>query len=135
MINANNHAISKIVSTKPFIFKIALVICFILISYLVFSQPNYNPYWIPYFDKLAHFGSFFLLAYLAYFAFKPNYYTLVTILGLYAIAIEVVQSLLPYRSASFGDLIADFIGMLCFYLSHLAYCQYTTKMNKISSKH
>nr|WP_312018354.1 VanZ family protein [Shewanella surugensis] len=122
-------------STKPFIFKIALVVSFILISYLVFSQPNFNPSWIPYFDKLAHFGSFFLLSYLAYFAFKPNHYTLVSILGFYAMAIEVVQSLLPYRSASFADLLADFVGMLCFYLSHLIYLQLTQKMNEISSKH
>ncbi|WP_299493149.1 VanZ family protein [uncultured Shewanella sp.] len=106
---------------KPLIFKIALFISLILISYLVFSRPNYSPSWIPHFDKLAHAFSFFILTLLTYYAFKPKYYLIMAFLISYAIIIEVVQSALPYRTASLGDLIADFVGISSFYILLLAH--------------
>nr|WP_298770588.1 VanZ family protein [uncultured Shewanella sp.] len=102
-------------STKPLIFKVAFIISLLLISYLVFSRQSYSPTWIPHFDKIAHAISFFILSLLTYFAFKPNNYLIITFLMGYASIIEIIQSVLPYRTASFGDLIADIIGISCFY--------------------
>ncbi|WP_299004444.1 VanZ family protein [uncultured Shewanella sp.] len=108
-------------STKPSIFKIVLFVSLLLISYLVFSRPSYSPTWIPHFDKIAHAGIFFILSLLTYYAFKPNHYLIITFLMAYASIIEIIQATLPYRTASFIDLIADFIGIFCFYLFYLLY--------------
>ncbi|WP_367180781.1 VanZ family protein [uncultured Shewanella sp.] len=115
MMKPNNNMMSSLVSTKPLIFKVAFIISLLLISYLVFSRQSYSPTWIPHFDKIAHAISFFILSLLTYFAFKPNNYLIITFLMGYASIIEIIQSVLPYRTASFGDLIADIIGISCFY--------------------
>ncbi|MCL1138370.1 VanZ family protein [Shewanella pneumatophori] len=106
------------------IFKWALALTLILVSYLVFSKPNYYPSGIPNLDKIGHVGSFFMLSYLTYLAFKPKWYLLAVILAGYAIFIEIVQSQLSYRSASFADFIADMVGILLFYTSHWLYNRY-----------
>ena len=108
---------------RQYIFKLALAAAVIIISYLVFSQPNY-PQTIPNMDKVGHLVSFFSLAYLTHLAFKPKWYTLAIILSCYAIFIELVQSKLPYRSASIADFIADMIGVLFFYFCHWIYQRY-----------
>ncbi len=72
-------------------------------------------------DKLGHFGMFFGLSYLAYYAFKPRWYYLASILTFYAIMIEVIQSQLPYRSATVADVIADVLGIAFFYVCLLIY--------------
>ncbi|MDD8059942.1 VanZ family protein, partial [Shewanella sp. ER-Te-42B-Light] len=50
--------------------------------------------------------------------------------GGYAILIELVQSRLPYRSASTADVVADFAGIGLFYLMHFSILQY----RKITAK-
>ncbi|MCE9686307.1 VanZ family protein [Shewanella sp. AS16] len=100
--------------TKRTLFKLALAIAVLVISYLVFSRPNY-PQNIPNLDKLGHLGSFFALAYLSYLAFRPRWYLLSLALTGYAVLIELVQSRLPYRSASAADVVADLVGITLFY--------------------
>ncbi len=119
----NNQTSCDIVISRRNIFKLALVIALIVISYLVFSRPNY-PQLIPHMDKVGHLGSFFCLSYLTYLAFKPRWQYLAMTLAGYAIFIELVQSTLPYRSASVGDFIADMAGVVLFYLSHWSYLRY-----------
>ncbi|ABO24760.1 VanZ family protein [Shewanella loihica] len=109
-------------SRKTF-FKIALLLAIIVISYLVFSRPNY-PQVIPHMDKLGHLGSFFCLALLTHLAFEPKWYSLAGILAGYALFIELVQSRLPYRSASSADFIADMVGVLLFYFGLWLYRRY-----------
>jgi len=75
-------------------------------------------------DKVGHLGSFFCLSYLTFLAFKPRWQYLAITLAGYAIFIELVQSTLPYRSASAGDFIADMAGVILFYLSHWGYLRY-----------
>lgn len=97
------------------------------ISYLVFSRPNYPfmlPQTIPNMDKIGHFGSFFCLSYLTHLAFKPKWYLLAITLACYGIFIELVQSTLPYRSASIADFVADMLGVLLFYFCHWSYLRY-----------
>ncbi|GGI72497.1 teicoplanin resistance protein VanZ [Shewanella gelidii] len=105
----------KRVFTKQNLFKLTLLIALLIISYLVFSRPNYSQS-IAHIDKVGHFGSFFVLSFLSYFAFKPKWYIVATALGCYAIAIELIQAKLPYRSASTADFIADMAGVASFYL-------------------
>ena len=109
------------------IFKLALLVTLIAISYLVFSRPNYTylfPQTIPNMDKLGHLGSFFCLSYLAHLAFKPKWYLLTITLACYGIFIELVQSTLPYRSASIADFVADMLGVLLFYSCLWGYQRY-----------
>nr|WP_275974934.1 VanZ family protein [Shewanella gaetbuli] len=101
----------------------ALLIAIVVISYLVFSKPNY-PQTFEHMDKVGHVGSFFCLAFLAHYAFKPRWYYLFGQLTVYAIFIELVQSRLPYRSASLGDIIADLVGILLFFLVQFCMAKY-----------
>ncbi|QYJ80523.1 VanZ family protein [Shewanella acanthi] len=111
--------------TRRNLFKIALAIAFVSISYLVFSRPSY-PQNIPNLDKIGHLGSFFCLSYLTFLAFKPKWYWLASVLTGYAILIELVQSRLPYRSASMADVVADLAGIALFYFCLWAYGKYFT---------
>ncbi|WP_299786860.1 VanZ family protein [uncultured Shewanella sp.] len=105
------------------LFKMALALALILISYLVFSRPSY-PQLLPHMDKVGHLGSFFCLSYLTHLAFRPRWQYLAITLAGYALFIELVQSTLPYRSASVGDFIADMAGVMLFYLSQWSYRRY-----------
>ena len=104
-------------------FKLALVIAIIVVSYLVFSKPTY-PQAFAHMDKVGHLGSFFALSYLAHSAFKPKWYYLCSALASYAILIELIQSRLPYRSASVADVMADFAGIGLFYLVNFSMNKY-----------
>nr|WP_283104431.1 VanZ family protein [Shewanella inventionis] len=110
-------------------FKLALVVAVIVTSYLVFSKPNY-PQSFSHMDKVGHLGSFFALSYLAHYAFKPKWYYLCAALATYALLIELVQSRLPYRSASVGDVAADLGGIALFYLLHFSILQYRKLRHK-----
>ncbi len=108
-------------------FQVLLILTLIVISYLIFSRPSYSQS-IPHVDKIGHFGSFFVLAWLTHQAFKPKLSHLTVGLTLYAGLIEIVQSYLPYRSASWGDVLADLLGIAFFYLTLFCYREINTQM-------
>jgi len=65
-------------------------------------------------DKLNHAGAFAVLTLVSIFAFarsQRNPWRLLVGLLCYGAAIEVAQSFTPTRSAEWGDLLADLIGM------------------------
>ena len=67
-------------------------------------------------DKILHAITFYTIALLADFAFPRNgfvYRKIVPIL-LYGLLIEFVQSFLPYRTASAGDLLANLAGVVAY---------------------
>ncbi|MCF1427283.1 MAG: VanZ family protein [Shewanella sp.] len=101
--------------SKSRFFQFALLAALLVVSYLVFSRPTY-PQGIPNLDKVGHLGSFLLLSWLTFEAFRLRWHVLVPLMALYAFAIELVQSYLPYRSASFSDFVADMVGVALFYL-------------------
>ncbi|RUO58763.1 VanZ family protein [Pseudidiomarina insulisalsae] len=68
------------------------------------------------FDKLVHFGAFFVLAWAFYHAFPIPIWLALLVLTGYGLLIEYVQELLPYRTSSWGDLVADAAGAGSFYL-------------------
>jgi VanZ family protein len=112
--------------TYKLFFKLALAVAVVVISYLVFSKPTYSQSF-AHMDKVGHFGSFFSLACLTHLAFRPRWFTMVGILACYAILIELVQSQLPYRSASAGDVAADLAGVAAFFL--LSWLRHRYKAN------
>lgn len=75
----------------------------------------------PNFDKLVHFGAFFILAFTFHRAFPIPLWAGIVVLTLYGLAIEVAQSLTPYRSADVMDLVADAAGVVSYYLVHWGY--------------
>ncbi|MEZ9237857.1 MULTISPECIES: VanZ family protein [Shewanella] len=101
----------------------AFVVAVLVVSYLVFSKPNY-PVTFSNMDKVGHTVSFLGLAFLAYFAFKPKWYWMCSVLTAYAILIEVIQSQIPYRSASVADVVADVLGIALFYLFLFVFRKY-----------
>lgn len=66
-------------------------------------------------DKVVHFAAFFILALTFHRAFPiPIWAALLLLIG-YGLVIEWVQDILPYRSSSVGDLIADAAGAVSYY--------------------
>ena len=70
----------------------------------------------PHIDKVAHFGIFFVLAAIMDKAFKLPFFVQVFLLMAYGAAIEWMQHLIPYRSASVADFIADAIGAASYFV-------------------
>lgn len=62
-------------------------------------------------DKVAHVIAFACLAYAAACGWPDRTRTIVLSLGVYGLAIELLQTLTPLRSASMTDLVADLIGV------------------------
>jgi len=91
----------------------------ILVIFILSVVPNYDrlPDIFSLSDKLNHLAAFFVLAMLAFLsrferAFRLDIYFLVG----YAVFIEMVQFFLPARFFSFGDVVADLLGVGCFLL-------------------
>jgi VanZ family protein len=71
-------------------------------------------------DKIAHFASYFITAFLFYFAFRTRFkktdiYAMLFAAG-YGALMELAQLLVPGRDCSFGDLVANFSGVLFFFV-------------------
>lgn len=67
-------------------------------------------------DKVVHFVAFFVLALTFHRAFPIPIWAALIVLTLYGVAIEWVQGMLPYRSSSVGDLVADAAGASTYYV-------------------
>lgn len=67
-------------------------------------------------DKVLHFIAFYTLAVLVDFSFPHRRFGLPKIILLigYGLAIELVQSFLPYRSAETADVVADMLGSFAY---------------------
>ncbi len=65
---------------------------------------------IPYMDKIVHFGIFGVLGFLiTYEKRRADWLTLALCAG-FGIAIEIIQSFLPWRSFEVADMVADTLG-------------------------
>jgi VanZ family protein len=87
-------------------------------SYLAFTPipvPLVEHVW----DKAKHVAAFAVLATLTDFSFPRRGFDFrkVSALLAYGVFIEVVQYFLPYRSAEVLDVVADSIGLLCYWLA------------------
>jgi VanZ family protein len=97
------------------LWRLVLTLLMAVVAWLAFSKTSHAGH-IPHLDKLQHllaFGSMACAAALGWPAgLRP---ALGVLLGLlvYGAFIELVQSQLPYRMASWADLGADAIGIAC----------------------
>ncbi|CAB0151570.1 hypothetical protein PSI9734_01944 [Pseudidiomarina piscicola] len=85
-------------------------------------------------DKVVHFAAFFVLAWAFHHAFPiPIWLALIVLTG-YGVLIEYIQQLLPYRTSSWGDLLADGAGAASFYLiAWWRFMRHRKKQSKTSS--
>ena len=91
-------------------FKLITIIYTILIVF--FAVIPYNSQ-IQTNDKLNHFFAFFVWVILLRYSFKTGYWAMFFYSLGFAVFIEVIQYPLPYRTAEYGDIIADLFGALC----------------------
>lgn len=70
-------------------------------------------------DKIQHAFAFYVLSLLVDFAFPKSPFNAVKIFFLmgYGSAIEIFQMFVPGRKSSFGDLVADGVGIVLFMFS------------------
>ncbi len=102
--------------------RVVLLTAVVTISYLAFSKAPQLPPSVSFGDKFNHFFAFFVLSFLVHNAYKQkSFLWKVIIVMAYALLIEIVQSLLPHRSAEWLDVLADFIGVLLFIVVYRIY--------------
>ncbi|MCG7543408.1 VanZ family protein [Pseudoalteromonas sp. MM17-2] len=97
------------------LFLITLVVCTLLFVQEVKGSVTQL---FPHVDKVAHFGIFFVLAFIMDKAFRIPFIVQVILLLLYGGAIEWMQDMLPYRQASFYDFLADAAGAASYFVIH-----------------
>lgn len=89
-----------------------LLLAFISFKFIMPSE--HSGLDIPYLDKIAHCGIFFVLAATATLAYKlPPKWQLIA-WAFYGAIIEMVQSQTAYRSAEFLDWCANMLGVLLY---------------------
>jgi VanZ family protein len=72
-------------------------------------------------DKLNHWLAFFLWAILLRYSFKESYWGIFFYSVFFGAFIEILQYFLPYRTAEYGDFVADIFGALCGMFIYFAY--------------
>jgi VanZ family protein len=95
-------------------FRLALLVCVLVIAYLAFSPSEKLPGSPS--DKLNHLLAFGVLAWLAHKSYPERHispYRWILLLG-YGLLIEVIQGFLPFRESSLLDFSADAAGILCY---------------------
>jgi VanZ family protein len=96
------------------LFLFILILSVVTISILAFAVPPKQPNMMPN-DKLTHFFAFFTLAFLTSQSLLIHVRFQLALLGCYGLLIELVQSQLPYRTASIADFAADSAGALSYF--------------------
>ncbi|WP_198438378.1 VanZ family protein [Moritella sp. F3] len=97
-------------SKHTFWFRLLLVIVLFAICILAFGKPATDIPQLSY-DKLNHFIAFVTLALLFDYSFPHRTITLfITLLG-FGIFIEFIQGMIPGRTTSHWDIIADLVGI------------------------
>jgi len=91
-------------------FRLLFILVIVAICWLAFSQVTTPVAQLSY-DKLNHLIAFATLALLFDYSFPQKTITLFFTLLLFGIFIELMQSMIPSRSSSHWDLIADLIGI------------------------
>ncbi|RUO39168.1 hypothetical protein CWE22_10445 [Pseudidiomarina aestuarii] len=91
-----------------------LVLIGLSVAFLAQIQANAVPRF-EHLDKVVHFVAFFILAWTFHRAFPIPWWLAVLILTGYGLAIEYIQGLMPYRSSSGWDLVADAAGAATYY--------------------
>ncbi|MFA3789737.1 VanZ family protein [Aliiglaciecola sp. SL4] len=64
------------------------------------------------YDKIQHASIFLLLTCSIAASLRINHWIIGFVLSIFAVASECIQNVIPYRSGSWEDLYADFIGIV-----------------------
>ncbi len=100
--------------TKTNVLKLTFVLAVVVASVLFLKQGVHSGIHFPHADKLGHFIIFFSLALLLDLSFNLGTYKSLIALSFYGALIEALQGLLPYRTASVGDIVADIFGVIVY---------------------
>lgn len=86
-------------------------------------------------DKLGHAIMFFFLAFLCSHALGKQFgFKAIFLLGMFGLAIEVIQHFLSWRSFSLMDWLADIIGIIAYDVIHRLKRVYYLKQSKLEEK-
>jgi len=87
----------------------------LIVAFFAFSPESYTPSIVADHDKLGHFGAFFVLSFLLQWAFrKMPIYSVIMLMGLWAMGIEIIQLLFTQREFSWEDMFFSLLGTLCY---------------------
>lgn len=103
------------------IYQVILLISLSICTALFAKEIQQSGIHIDHIDKVAHFGVFFVLAFIMHHAFKWPMWLQIILLAGYGVGVELMQGMLPYRQASVGDFIADVLGALSYYAGYLGW--------------
>ena len=108
----------SLVSAK--LYRIGFAFVLIATLYLMFDNLQAVPAGFKINDKLAHGITFFMLALLLSRGFPDKYdYKFAIGLVLFGLAVEGIQYVIPWRSFSIADWIADIAGVMVYHILHL----------------
>ena len=98
---------------KPFLAKLFFWLSVILILAISFA-PTTTSETIANLDKVVHFFMFLILSYLFWMAYRVPWPLIssILILGLFGLAVELVQYFIPSRIFSLYDFTANFAGII-----------------------
>ena len=93
--------------------KVAFWLTFILLLYLTLSPKIASPIEMRNIDKLYHVIAFAGFTFIYAVAFSKTILFKIALNSIYlGITIELLQIIIPGRGFSFGDMIADFVGVI-----------------------
>lgn len=90
--------------------KAIFVLYLLVLTYLSVQKPGGSPPPFEHFDKLLHFGAYFVGFILGQLSLGTK--NLLIVLTIYGVGIEILQGTLSYRDASFLDLVFNTLGWL-----------------------
>ncbi len=104
----------KIILSKP-TFRVLAIAWSVAVLFATLSPPDIIPMRempIPHFDKVVHFGLFFVLAFLVSAAVESDHWAIIALASgsILAVLTESLQSFIPGRESGFVDLAADIGG-------------------------
>lgn len=104
--------------SKVFWFRVLLSISIISIIIIAFTSVDFPSIDFHHKDKIEHIFAFFMVSTLLYYSFpKVNFwFTIFPLLLFFGIGIEIFQSFTPNRYSDVKDIMADFVGVTCFYV-------------------
>lgn len=106
-----------------FLFLASLIIC----TALFIKEVKTNLVLFAHVDKVVHFIIFFGLAFILHHAFRLPVWLHLVLLAFYGASIEVLQSFVPYRQASFADFVADMAGAIVYFAGYYGWTKATKK--------
>ncbi|HFB64444.1 MAG TPA: antibiotic resistance protein VanZ [Aeromonadales bacterium] len=100
-------------------YRIAFVITLIAIVFLALASSSQLTFIPDFSDKIKHFIAFLVLTFLADKSFVEGRYIMVKVLGLFTfgLLIEWAQSFTSYRYTEWNDVVADVVGIGCYWVS------------------